>query len=361
MQNLPRNTEPGANIGGTDWISVASVIPFATKSTLPEQVLCATLDLRKMRHVRMCCVVGLLVYAGAAVAQPQTAASVSEPTVASFEAGRKLLASHHPAEACAMFARVLELEPDHVGVMLNLGLCNEELDKLATALSWFRRALARASELKLVDSVRAATEKIAALSRAVPTVRLALSPPAAVATVTLDGVIVEASDLGRVELDAGHHVVEVTAAGPAVVREEVDAVDRAVTSVDLVIPPAQHHAGPPATGPDVAAQPARDDSAVTQRRRAYIAGAIGGGLTLGSVALGLAGRSAVGSTEHPDVQQRWKDTVMYGGTAMFVLGSAALGWAVWTYLHAPGEQAHRTIIAPVVGDRSVGVGAQGAF
>jgi hypothetical protein len=84
---------------------------------------------------------------------------------------------------------------------------------------------------------------------------------------------------------------------------------------------------------------------------------------LGSVALGLLGRSEARSTEHPDTARDWKAAVRYGGTSMFVIGGAALGWAVWTYVRAPGERAERApaIVAPAIGDRSVGIGVQGAF
>jgi hypothetical protein len=304
----------------------------------------------------MCCVVGFLAYAGAALAQP---AATSE-SAAAFDAGRKLLAQHRPAEACAKFAHAIELEPGNVGVMLNLGLCNEQLDKQATALTWFRRAKARAGELELAESVRAAGDKIAALSRTVPTLRLALSPPAVVATVTVDGAAVAASEFARVELDAGHHVIEVAAAGSAGMRREVDVVDGAATPIELAVPPP----APPVRPPEVAApRPATSPGAVAPRGRAYIAAAVGGGLVLGSVALGLLGRSEARSTEHPDTARDWKAAVRYGGTSMFVIGGAALGWAVWTYVRAPGERAERApaIVAPAIGDRSVGIGVQGAF
>jgi hypothetical protein len=78
------------------------------------------------------------------------------------------------------------------------------------------------------------------------------------------------------------------------------------------------------------------------------------------VVLGLVGRSASHSTDHPDVQRDWQLAVRYGGTSMFVVGGAALGWSVWTWLHAP-ERADRIAVAPIVGDHSVGLGARGAF
>lgn len=339
----------------------------------------------------MRCVVGLLACARAALAEPvpapaQTQAQAGTPAEAAtaFDDGRKLLAQHRPGEACAKFARALEIEPGNVGVLLNLGLCNEQLDKLATALTWFRRARASASERALAESLRAAGDKIAALSRTVPTLRISLSPPAgahanAAARIAIDGAAVATSELARVELDAGHHVVELTAAGSTGSRTEVDLVDGAATPLALVVPAPR--AEPPVVRPTVArprpeAAPAAPTAptasdAPVRRRQAYIAGGIGGGLVLGSIALGLVARSAAHGTDHPDAQRDWKTAARYGGTSMFVLGGAALGWAAWTLLHAPAaagperpERADRAadpVVAPVVGAGSIGVEVHGAF
>jgi hypothetical protein len=308
-------------------------------------------------------VVAFLAQAGAAVAQPvpavpaAPATSVHDRAAAAFEDGRKLLARHQPSEACARFAQAIKLEPGNVGVMLNLGLCNEQLDRFATALTWFRAARARAAELGLAEAGRAANDQIATLAHSVPTVRIALSPPAAEARVTIDGAVVRESDLERVELDAGHHVIEIRVAGATETRKELDVAD-GVATVELVVP----HPSPaaPVTRPEVAAPRVAGDP-MAARRRAYLAGAIGGGLVLGSLALGLEGRSASRATEHPDVQRDWKLAVRYGGTSMFVVGGAALGWAIWRYVRAPGERSEPTIVGPAIGDHSVGLGARGAF
>jgi hypothetical protein len=303
-------------------------------------------------------VAALLAQAGAAVAQPAPVTSAHDRAAAAFDEGRKLLARHQPSGACARFAQALELEPGNVGVMLNLGLCNEQLDKLATALTWFRTAQARASELGLAEATRAASDKITALSHSVPTVRVA-RPPSAAASVRIDGAVVRDPDLERVELDAGHHVIEIRVAGATEARKEVDVVD-GVATVELVVPHASPPA-PPVPHPEIAARRVAGDSTAAARRRAYLAGAIGGGLVLGSVALGLEGRSASRSTEHPDVQRDWKLAVRYGGTSMFVVGGAALGWAIWSYVHAPGERGDPAILGLAIGDHSVGLGAHGVF
>ncbi|HEX5064091.1 MAG TPA: hypothetical protein VFV99_32165, partial [Kofleriaceae bacterium] len=73
-----------------------------------------------------------------------------------FEQGRKALAEAGDdktkiATACEKFDEAIKLDPEAPGTMLNLGLCNEKLDKYKTALYWFRKAQARASETKLLD------------------------------------------------------------------------------------------------------------------------------------------------------------------------------------------------------------------
>lgn len=305
--------------------------------------------------------VGLLLYARVGVAQPAAAPpSTPDDAQTAFDTGRKLLAAHRPAEACAKFVRALQIEPGNVGVLLNLGLCHEQLDQRATAIDWFRKARARASELQLAGSIRAAQDKLAALTRGVATVRIALSPPDVAAAITVDGAPIAAADLGRVELDAGHHVIEARSRD-RFTRAEVDTIDGTATEIALVVPqPAAPSPAPAAAPNEIFARSPTMDTPRTQRHRAYLAGAIGGSLVIGSAALGLVGRSAVRSTDHPDAQRDWTAAVAYGGTSLFVLGAAAIGWGIWTYVHA-GEPAGRTSVAPAVGDRSIGIEARGAF
>src|SRR5512140_3378490 len=107
---------------------------------------------------RTIAVVFTLASAGTAVADDD-----AHPTIDDlFDRGRALLADHHPVEACATFEKALELDADAAGVLLNLGLCNEEQGKTATALRWFRKAQARGSELKRAETEMAAKEHGAA-------------------------------------------------------------------------------------------------------------------------------------------------------------------------------------------------------
>src|SRR5690242_9858288 len=78
-----------------------------------------------------------------APAEPAPVVEAKPPAVVAFDEGRALMDAHEPAQACAKFEQSIRLDPDAAGTMLNLGLCNAELDRVATSLRWFRKALTR--------------------------------------------------------------------------------------------------------------------------------------------------------------------------------------------------------------------------
>lgn len=322
----------------------------------------------------MLCMIVVTGTAGAQPAGPSPATTdVHARAAALFAEGRALLAAHEPAEACDRFARSLELEADDLGVMLNLGLCNEQLDKLATALKWFRRAQVRASAVGLAASEHAAQDKTSALALTVPTVRIELPPRLEGAAVTVDGAPVDEGDLGRLELDAGHHVIVAVAPGTAALRAEIDVGDGQNRVVELAASaPVAAHEPPPAPVPPPrrpavavvapAARPASTHAAAHARRwPVYAVGATGAVLIAGSIALGVAGHYAADATDHPDVQRQWQGTLRYGGTSMFVVGTALVGWATWTLLRARHEQPGQTVVAPAVGSAMLGMAVTGGF
>src|SRR5215831_6398005 len=116
-----------------------------------------------------------VLWAGVATAQP--APDAPTPAQVLFSEGRALLEAQQPAAACEKFEASLKLEPDAAGPMLNLGICNEKLDKLATAMFWYRRVEVRAHELANVDAEKAAKDKTSALAPKVPTLKITFSQP----------------------------------------------------------------------------------------------------------------------------------------------------------------------------------------
>ena len=140
-----------------------------------------------------------------------------------FAEGRTLVEAHDDAGACEKFSEAIKLDPDAAGTMLNLGLCNENLDKYGTALYWFRKAQASAHENKLPDYEKAAGEHTTALASLVATVKLVIAgdvPPDA--KIKIDGNEIQPSDYLRAEVDPGHHVLDAGASGKKNVHQEFE-------------------------------------------------------------------------------------------------------------------------------------------
>src|SRR5262249_28612480 len=131
----------------------------------------------------------------------------------------------------------IKLAPDMMGPMLNLGLCNEQLDRYATALRWYRRAQTRASELSIASAEEAAKTRAGNLAQHVPKLVLERRVPLPAASViAVHGAPVAEIDLGQVEVDAGRHAVTVTSPSGARWRLELDIRDDEAKPVALVAP-----------------------------------------------------------------------------------------------------------------------------
>jgi hypothetical protein len=238
-----------------------------------------------------------------------------------FAEGRALLDQGKPAEACGKFEASLKLEPDAAGVLLNLGLCNVQQHKLATALRWFRKAAASKQD----EVVAAANQQITTLSSLVPTVRIE-----AAGGVAVDGERVEARQ--PIEIDAGHHVAST---GGVDTPFDVEEGARAQV-IDLRPPPPQPH----------------------RSSAPWIVGGVGAALVVGSGALSLVGKSKFDGTHDVDTRKQWKSIVHVGASTMFVTGCVALGVA--TVLYVRGRHEH-TVVAPIVAPDRAGVAITGAF
>jgi tetratricopeptide (TPR) repeat protein len=245
----------------------------------------------------------------------------ADPAGDRFAEGRALLDQGKPAEACAKFDAALELAPDAAGVLLNLGLCNVQQHKVATALKWFRKAAASGQD----EVVAAANQQITTLSSLVPTVRIE-----AAGAVAIDGT--PADTRAPIEIDAGHHVATIGG-----VDRPFDVEEGARAQViDLRPPPPPHRSSAP-----------------------WIVGGIGAGLVVGSGALSLVGKSQFDSAHDLDTRKQWKSIVHLGSTAMFATGCVALGVA--TVLYVRGRHDEHTVVAPVVTPDQAGVSLVGAF
>jgi hypothetical protein len=147
----------------------------------------------------------LLLVATAARAQPKSDAERL------FEEGRALIEAGNPDEACAKFEQSLAKDPRQVGVLMNLGLCNERRGKIGTALRLYQEAFDRASEARLSGVRDAAKDQIAQLAPKVPVLVITRAPLPGEKLVIDDRVI--PSTTTELALDPGLHAVVLTAPG----------------------------------------------------------------------------------------------------------------------------------------------------
>ena len=274
------------------------------------------------------------------------APEVKPPAVVAFEAGRELMDAKQFGEACTKFEESIKLDPDAPGTMLNLGMCNLELDHLATSLHWFRKAETRASESKLNAAYEtAAKEQTRVLATKVPT--LIVQAPNKGAHVTLDGIPVDDTDLARIEVDAGDHALEMTVPGEPPVREQLTVTDGQHRKVLLRLPPKLVYV----------------DRGSAARKRAYLVGAAGLGVWALDVGVLVLAKHEYDQTDHPDTMNSWKNVARYGGTSLFLVGGAAIAGALYMYSTAPGRERveEQRALVPVISPDGLGVAAYGSF
>jgi tetratricopeptide (TPR) repeat protein len=288
-----------------------------------------------------------------APAAPQT--SPQARSSALFQEGRTLLEAGDMAGACGKFDQAIRLDPDAAGTMLNLGLCNENLGKFKTALYWFRKALARATETNLPDSAQAARDHMKGLADKVPTIQVAFAKAVASAKVTIDGQQINPEDYRRLEIDPGHHVLEAIAPGKKLVHQPFDVVGKGGQTLTITMV-AGHNPGVADRGHG--------------RRMAGLGFMIGGVALLGGsgvvalVASNEYDRSASckASQACVDKDNRARNLAMYGGNTLFFTGLAAAALGTYLYFAAPKpERIDRVVVAPQVGPTQLGLSLSGSF
>jgi tetratricopeptide (TPR) repeat protein len=213
-----------------------------------------------------------------------------------FRDARVLLEQGRYREACRMFERSLELEPSP-GTLLNLGNCYEQDADLARALSTFERAVADSqlekNETKRKAWVQAGSQRVDSLLARVPVLNLTPSPTPG-ASVRLDGEELTKTR-GPLRLNAGHHIIEVSAPGKRMQRNEIEL--RVAERLDLSLPALEDSAAVaplPSREPPIAEPPpsAHRPSAVP-----WVLVGSGALLTTAGVVTGLMANSRESSLE----------------------------------------------------------------
>jgi hypothetical protein len=296
-----------------------------------------------------------------------------------FEQGRKLLTEAGDdktklAAACEKFDEAIQLDPIAPGTMLNLGLCNEKLEKYKTALYWFRKAQARAAETNLPDYERAAKEHTVALASKVATIRISfMSTPPAGTRVRIDGDEIAPADYLRAEVDPGTHTLVARAPGHKVYTEEFTVAGRG--------------------GQAIIVQLEKGDSAVlvdrgAGRRKGAVILAAGGGV-LWATSVGMSfwakgrydqyAKDGMPITGHTDggkfcsptgctpeeaakAANHYQTIARWVATPIFVGGALAIGGAIVLYVTAPDkERVDQTVFTPIVAPDQLGVALTRGF
>jgi tetratricopeptide (TPR) repeat protein len=290
-----------------------------------------------------------------------------------FEEGRKLMnaGDQNAAEACAKFDEAIKLDPNAPGTMLNLGLCNEKLNKYKTALYWFRKAQARAAETNLPDYEAAAKQHTIDLASKVATIKIQFATPAPEGTkVKIDAQELSPAEYLAAEVDPGEHTLIVGAPGHKIFTQDFTVEGRGgqTLTVSLV---------------------QGDNSVVVDRgagrRRAAIYTAVGGGVLLaGSLTVSIIAAAKYNNCAnngdlhqeyadcpYPDIDDAQKATdyankyqklAQIWGTTLFVAGAVTVGVASYLYFTAPEkERVDRTVFVPAIGPDQVGFAVSGGF
>jgi len=116
--------------------------------------------------------------------------------------------------ACAKFDQSLQLNPQAIGVLLNVAMCDEKHGRVASAVKRYRETRERALEQSFPEYLKAADAKLAALTPRVPYLTIRFErPPGPQTKVVIDDQAVPLSGLRELPLDPGERTVVVSAPG----------------------------------------------------------------------------------------------------------------------------------------------------
>lgn len=217
-----------------------------------------------------------------------------------FREGRELLKQGKYDEACPKLEQSHRLDPA-LGTLLNLGVCYEELGKVASAWTVYREVASQARELAQFEREALAQERIAALEPELP--RIVLDFGGALPTLVSLNDQPLPSDAwdSPLPVDPGTHRVEVRSAGHGVWKQQVQ-VARAQSR--RVVVPLLTVAATNFTAPHSVQQLARlpddrskDSGQPSARNIAMVLGGLGGGAAIAGTVFGILAYSSNASSD----------------------------------------------------------------
>ncbi|HEU4611263.1 MAG TPA: tetratricopeptide repeat protein [Kofleriaceae bacterium] len=262
------------------------------------------------------------------------------------------------AEACAKFDEALSYNPNAVGTLLNVGLCNEQSGKYATAARYYTQARDLAREHNLEEHLHAAEARLAATTPLVSHLAIAFAERAPEMKLVVDDAIVPLDRSEDVVVDPGSHHVVVTAPGRVPYETTVEVEQSKARAVAV-----------PALGYPVTVKRGR----VTVGK---ILTASGGAFLVTGISLGLYARSKYNGqlggnctdTDPPKCNAEGyritNDARTFGtfGTWIGVAGVAVLGAGAYLWFFAPNATTERNVaVVPTLTPESAGLSALGRF
>jgi hypothetical protein len=169
-------------------------------------------------------------------------AAAADPSEPALQSARSLFVAAEADEDAGRWTEALDKLKQvsavkfTAGVRYHIALCEEHLDRLASALADFRAAEVQAGQTEAGDVLRLVGAEVSSVEPRVPRLELSSAPELGGAVVTLDG---DALADGRFDspfpVDAGPHVIEVTAPGRTSTTIHVTLKDGEVTVVHLAV------------------------------------------------------------------------------------------------------------------------------
>lgn len=314
---------------------------------------------------------GAIAHADPAPAPATTAAA------ALFDRGRQYVAAGKYAEACAAFEQSQRLDPQ-LGTLFNLAGCNARIGRLATAWSQFRDLAQR--DPNKPRRAKAAQQADALVAR-VPRLLIKLEPAVADASVTSNGIAVDALLGVETPVDLGDYAIVARAPGYAESRTTASVTEEAktvVVSVALHRPIAEPIAPPVAPVVAPAALPSPAGEPPGRPMLAIVALGGGGALIAGGVVFGVlasqrwddAKAACGGGSACPSVaalshaQNLTSRARAFGdiSTGLVVAGALAVGAGTYLWLRAPASSSAVTArLAPDVNPTGAGLVVDGRF
>ncbi len=269
-----------------------------------------------------------------------------------FVEGRALLKTDLHA-GCAKLVESYELNPQAIGTLLNVALCDEKMGRVASAAAKYAEARDRAREQNAKDHLAAAEERLAAVKDRVPHVSVQLAEQLPGTQVLIDGRVIES--LTDIPVDPGDRVLVVSAP------------DHVAFEHHVKIAEGEHR--------DVPVPALKQAVTVSSRRTIGKLVTIGGGVTFATgVVIGLVGRSRYNAAkaDHCDADlacdpeglssTRSGRTLGTVGTVIGAVGVAGVGVGLYLWLRSPREHRETAVtLVPQLDPSSPGVAAVGRF